>query len=66
MAPESLRPIFAANPLSSFLDAVRTALLEGRAPSIGQLGLAAAWVAVMLVFGMWVFARYRSRFAEEL
>lgn len=66
MAPEYLRPILAANPLSSFLGAVRTALLEGRMPSGAQLGLATAWVAVMLVFGAWVFARYGPRFAEEL
>ncbi len=66
MAPEFLRPIVAANPLSSFLGAVRTALLDGRIPSSGQLGLAAAWVVVMLVLGMWVFARHQPRFAEEL
>lgn len=66
MAPEYLRPILAANPLSSFLGAVRTALLEGRMPSSAQLGFAAAWVAVMLIFGTWVFARYGPRFAEEL
>jgi homopolymeric O-antigen transport system permease protein len=66
MAPEFLRPIVAANPLSSFLGAVRTALLEGRMPSGGHLGLAAAWIAAMLVFGMWLFGRYGPRFAEEL
>jgi len=66
MAPEFLRPILAANPLSSFLGAVRSALLDGRIPSSAQLGLAAASVAVMLVLGMWVFARHQPRFAEEL
>ena len=66
MAPEFLRAILSANPLSSFLGAARTALLEGQMPSSADLGTAAAWVAAMLVLGMWVFARYRARFAEEL
>ena len=66
MAPDFLRPIVAANPLSPFLGAARTALLDGRIPSGSQLGLAAAWIVVMLIVGTWVFARYRLRLAEEL
>ncbi|MGH9364259.1 MAG: ABC transporter permease [Thermoanaerobaculia bacterium] len=66
MAPDFLRPILAANPLSSFLGAARTALLDGQIPSGAQIGLAAAWLAVMLVVGISAFARCRSRFAEEL
>ena len=37
MAPEFLRPIVMANPLSGFLGAVRTALLEGQMPSSAQV-----------------------------
>ena len=65
MAPEFLRPVLGANPLSSFIGAVRAPLLDGRAPSEMQLGLVALWVMVTLASGIWVFLRYRPRFAEE-
>jgi ABC-type polysaccharide/polyol phosphate export permease len=65
MAPAFLRPILGANPLSSFIGAVRAPLLEGRAPAETQLGLVALWVTVTLCSGIWVFLRYRPRFAEE-
>ena len=65
MAPAFLQPVLAANPLSCFIGAVRTVVLEGRAPSGGQLGMMMLWVSITLTSGMWVFVRYWTRFAEE-
>ena len=65
MAPALLQPVLTANPLSSFIGAMRTVLLEGQAPSASQLGLMMLWVSITLTAGMWVFFRYWTRFAEE-
>lgn len=65
MAPEFLRWALALNPLSSFIEAMRGALLDAHAPSGPQLGLMAGWLAVMLASGLWVFIRQKPRFAEE-
>jgi homopolymeric O-antigen transport system permease protein len=66
MAPAFMRPALAANPLSSFLGAMRSAILEGQAPSAGQLASMVLWLTVMLGSGTWVFIRTGPRFAEEL
>ena len=66
MAPGFLQLVLALNPLSSFLGAMRAALLEGRAPGGDQLGWMLVWLVVMLGTGAWVFARTGPRFAEEL
>ena len=66
MAPRMLRPLLAANPLTSFIGSVRAALLSGQMPSPTDLAWVAAWMVVMLCSGVWVFARYGPRFAEEV
>lgn len=66
MAPHILRPVLAANPLASFISAVRAALLGGHAPSGVLLASIVLWVTGTFVSGAWFFARYSPRFAEEL
>jgi homopolymeric O-antigen transport system permease protein len=66
MAPAVLRPVLVANPVTSFIGAVRAALLEGRWPSRLHLTLIALWTVGTLLSGAWVFARHSPRFAEEL
>jgi ABC-type polysaccharide/polyol phosphate export permease len=66
MAPAFLQPLFKANPLSSFIGAMRTVLLEGHAPAGSQLGLMMLWLSMTLVSGVWVFIRCCPRFAEEV
>jgi ABC-type polysaccharide/polyol phosphate export permease len=66
MAPHYLQPVLAANPLANFIGVMRSAILEGRAPSAGQYGVMMLWVSVALASGVSVFMRYRPRFAEEL
>jgi ABC-type polysaccharide/polyol phosphate export permease len=65
MAPEFLRLALALNPLSSFIETMRGALLDAQAPSGPQLAIMAGWLAVMSFFGLSVFTRYKPRFAEE-
>ena len=45
---------------------VRTAVLDGQAPSAAQLGLMALWLSIALGSSLLVFIRYQPRFAEEL
>jgi ABC-type polysaccharide/polyol phosphate export permease len=65
MAPQFLRPILQLNPLSPFIESMRGALLDARAPSWAELGLMAFWIAVTTISGMKVFSRFAPRFAEE-
>jgi len=65
MAPDFLQFIVSANPVTSFLGAMRAALLEGQAPSAGELTLMGLWLTLTLASGTWAFLRYWPRFAEE-
>ena len=65
MAPGFMRPILDLNPLSPFIEATRTALLDARCPSVRDLALIAFWLSVTTVAGLWVFSRFAPRFAEE-
>ncbi len=65
MAPDFLRPALVMNPVSSFLAAMRTVVLDGHAPSPSQCGLMGFWLCVALASGVWVFSRSWPRFAEE-
>jgi len=65
MAPDFLQFIVSANPVSSFLGAMRGALLEGQTPSGSELALMGLWLSLTLASGAWVFLRYGPRFAEE-
>lgn len=66
MAPPILHPVLVANPLSSFISAVRAVLLGGHGPSRLHLALIALWTAGTFLTGLWLFARHSPRFAEEL
>ena len=66
MAPDFLKPVLALNPLSSFLGAMRAAVLDGRAPAGDQIGWMLLWLILTLGSGAWIFARLGPRFAEEL
>jgi ABC-type polysaccharide/polyol phosphate export permease len=65
MAPGFLQPALRMNPLTSFIAAMRAVVIDGHNPSGGQLGLMLLWLSATLVSGVWVFVRYRPRFAEE-
>jgi ABC-type polysaccharide/polyol phosphate export permease len=65
MAPQFLQIILRANPLTSFIGAMRTILLDGTAPSAGDVVLMGLWVSMTLASGTAIFLRYWPRFAEE-
>lgn len=65
MAPEFLQFVVSANPVTSFLGAMRAALLEGHSPSGSEFTLMAFWLSLALLAGMWAFMHFRPRFAEE-
>jgi ABC-type polysaccharide/polyol phosphate export permease len=66
MAPAIMRPVLVANPLTSFIGAVRAAVLGGHGPSGVQLALIVLWTTATFASGAWFFARHSPRFAEEL
>jgi ABC-type polysaccharide/polyol phosphate export permease len=65
MAPPFLQPVLRSNPLTSFIGAMRSAVLTGHPPSGADLGMMMLWLSIALGSGMWVFTRYQTRFAEE-
>jgi ABC-type polysaccharide/polyol phosphate export permease len=66
MAPPFMQPILWANPLTTFLSVIRSAVLDGQGPPIPQVGLMVFWVTAALLSSFPVFGRYQPRFAEEL
>ncbi len=66
MLPSPLRVLAVANPLSTFIVAARTPLLEASAPALGDLIALTCWLVVTVACGVFLFARYSPRFAEEL
>lgn len=66
MAPAFMRPVLTINPLSSFIGAMRAAVLEGQPPTAVQLGAMLLWLVAILGSGAWLFIRTGPRFAEEL
>jgi len=66
MLPAPIRAVSAANPVTVFMVAARTALLDAAAPSPAQLASMAFWLVGMILSGVFIFSRYSPRFAEEL
>ena len=50
----------------AFAEAYRDAFYDLRAPSLGEIGILAAWAIGSLIFGWLVFRRLEPRLAEEL
>ena len=65
MAPKFLHPILRLNPLTSFITAMRAVVIDGQNPSGSELGWMMLWLSTTLISGVWIFVRYRPRFAEE-
>ena len=47
------------------LDRMRAVVIDGHNPTVTQIGWMLLWVSATLISGVWVFLRYRPRFAEE-
>ena len=66
MASSGLQAFLWLNPLTSFIGAMRTAVLDGRAPTPGHLLAMVLWIGISVAAGLFVFMRNQPRFAEEL
>ena len=66
LVPGRAQAWIAANPLSALVGLYRTALLDAPLPATEQIARLSAGAAVGLAFGLWLFRRLRSRFADEV
>lgn len=64
--PEHYHWVFYANPLTLIIDQAREAVIWGRMPDWGALGLYTACVAVLAVLGLSFFRRMRGGFGDVL
>jgi len=65
--PAAVRPWYVAlNPMVGLVDGYRAALLHGRVPDLGLLGVSAAGGVVALLFGWTYFHRVEGRFADVI
>ena len=62
--PESLRPLYDANPFTYLLDAYHTILMDGSAPDFGPLALVAGGGLVLLALGYLLFVRLEQSFTK--
>jgi homopolymeric O-antigen transport system permease protein len=66
MLPPPMRVLSLANPLSTFIVAARTPLLDATAPAAADLAALTGWLVVTIACGVFLFSKYSPRFAEEL
>lgn len=66
MVPESIQPLFWANPMSSVIIAYRDILYYQHAPHMGTLLLAICLGISLLIVGWFLFGRLEKHFVEEL
>jgi ABC-type polysaccharide/polyol phosphate export permease len=66
MLPPPLRVLAMANPVSAFIVAARTPLLEASAPAPADLAALTCWLVATVACGAFLFSKYSPRFAEEL
>jgi ABC-type polysaccharide/polyol phosphate export permease len=65
-APESLRQVFMANPMTGLVVSFRRALLFGEAPSLAILWPTLLSAALAFLVGWWYFASTERRFADVI
>ena len=61
-----VRQLYELNPLVPMLECYRAVLYDLRFPDLESLAYVAAWAAVLLWFGWWVFSKLEPRLAEEV
>jgi ABC-type polysaccharide/polyol phosphate export permease len=66
MAPPRFQPLLDANPFSAFAGVFRFALLHQPLPTAGALAWAAAWLALVLLAGTFVFRRLQPHVEDFL
>lgn len=63
-APEGLRPLFLANPMTGIVESFRDVLIHGTAPDLDLLLPAAIGGFSLLLVGAWYFSSVETRFAD--
>lgn len=66
MVPETIKPLFMLNPMSSVIVAYRDILYYHQPPHIDTLSLAAGLGICLLIVGWFLFGYLEKHFAEEL
>lgn len=64
LVPDTLRPVFMANPLAGLLTLYQSAVYEGQMPTTGLLLTVSAVAAGLFIVGYGIFHRYARLFAE--
>lgn len=64
LIPANLTTFFALNPMSVFIDAYRTTLLEGQLPVLSDWLLMFGEAVLVLLLGSWFFRRLSPRFED--
>jgi lipopolysaccharide transport system permease protein len=64
--PARWRPLIAANPLSGIVEGFRSALVYGREPDWGLLGLSASLTAAIFVGAFVLFKKIDRYFADVI
>lgn len=62
--PETLQPYFRLNPLAAPMEALRTTLLNGRAPDLNALAVSFVTGIALFVLGLALFKRCERHFAD--
>ncbi len=62
--PEGWRWVSYVNPMTGAVEAFKAAVLYGRTPDLGLLGVSAAWAVMLLVLGHVFFRRAERSFAD--
>ena len=66
MIPESVRPIFALNPMTSVLEAYRDIFYYKQIPQVETLARATVLGVLLLVLGIFTFEKLKKHFSEEM
>ncbi len=64
--PDRFSWLIQLNPASTLIDGYHLALIEGRVPDLGPIGILAAVALVTLAAGVAVFRRLQGNFVDEL
>jgi ABC-type polysaccharide/polyol phosphate export permease len=64
LVPESVRPLYMANPLAQLLTLYHAALYSGKMPTLAAVVSVSVIAIVLLVIGYGIFNRYERFFAE--
>jgi lipopolysaccharide transport system permease protein len=64
--PEEFQPVLEANPVARLIEVARGLLLEGRLPSVADVGILLGVTVAALALGAWTFRRLQPDFIDHL